>query len=113
MAPTGLYEYINSKPFVMQTEDSVWWMWIGTFGTAYRIRSLTSTDGLSWTRVPSGPDGDLGVGSAGHFDSEQRCYASVVKHGEEWRMWYSGNGFGRAGMGYATSVAVPLGAAAL
>ena len=59
-------------------------------------------------------DGDLGgVGSAGHFDSERRCYASVVKHGEEWRLWYSGNGFGNTGMGYATGVAVPLGTAAL
>jgi hypothetical protein len=46
-------------------------------------------------------DGDLGgVGSAGHFDSERHCYASVVKHGEEWRMWYSGNGFGHTGIGY-------------
>ena len=29
----------------------------------------------------------------------------VVQHGERgWRMWYTGNGFGRTGMGFAEGV---------
>ena len=54
----------------------------------------------------SGPGGELGVGEPGKFDSEQRCYASVIKHGEGYRMWFTGNGFGATGMGYAEGTAV-------
>ena len=98
---TEPYEYIASKPFVIR-DGEIWRMWLGTFGTAYRIRSLTSLDGISWARVPSsGSEGELGVGRPGDFDSEQRCYASVVKHGDGYRMWFTGNGFGSTGMGYA------------
>ena len=96
------YEYINSKPFVIR-DGNGWRMWISTFGSAYRIRSLTSSDGLNWTRVPSGPDGDLGVGEPGAFDDHQRSYASVIKCEGEYRMWYTGNSFGGTGMGYATA----------
>jgi hypothetical protein len=98
------YEYINSKPFVMRDGEG-WRMWISTFGTAYRIRSLVSQDGLEWTRVPSDADGDLGVGNAGAFDDQQRCYASVVRDGSLLRMWFTGNGFGRTGIGYAEAYA--------
>lgn len=94
------YEYINSKPFVMHDGEQ-WRMWISTFGHAYRIRSLVSDDGLEWTRVPSGPDGDLGIGEPGAFDDHQRSYASVVRHENTLRMWYTGNAFGSTGMGYA------------
>ena len=94
------YEYINSKPFVMPDGDG-YRMWISTFGHAYRIRSLVSPDGITWERVPSGPDGDLGVGAAGTFDDHQRSYASVVKYGDTYRMWYTGNRFGATGIGYA------------
>ena len=97
---TELYEYIASKPWVIREADG-YRMWVSTFGTAYRIRSLTSKDGLHWDWVPSGPDGDLGVGEPGAFDDHQRCYASVVKHGEEYRCWYTANGFGQTGIGYA------------
>ena len=104
---TKPYEYIASKPFVIKDGD-IWRMWVGTFGTAYRIRSLTSLDGVHWTRVPSsGSEGDLGVGQPGAFDSEQRCYASVVKHGDGYRMWFTGNGFGSTGMGFAEGAVVP------
>ena len=69
-----------------------------TFGTAYRVRSLTSADGLTWEWLPGGIDGELGVGEDGAFDSEQRCYVSVVQYGEDYRCWYTGNGFGSTGM---------------
>ena len=76
-------------------------MWVNTFGTAYRMRSLVGPDLRSWRWCDSGPDGELGVGRAGAFDDRQRCYVSIVKHGEEYRCWYTGNRFGATGMGYA------------
>ena len=54
-------------------------------------------------RVHRQPDGDLGVGSPRSFDDQQRCYANVVKHHAEYRMWYTGNGFGTTGIGYAAT----------
>jgi hypothetical protein len=104
VAPRGFdtepYEYISSKPWVIRDGDG-YRMWVSTFGTAYRIRSLVSKDGLSWEWNSSGIDGELGVGDEGAFDDHQRSYACVVKHQDEYRCWYTGNGFGRTGMGYA------------
>ncbi|MCG3147672.1 MAG: hypothetical protein PCFJNLEI_01113 [Verrucomicrobiae bacterium] len=104
IAPRGFdadpYEYINSKPCVIREEDG-WRMFISTFGHAYRVRSLVSADGLHWERVPSGPAGDLGVGAPGAFDDHQRSYASVIKEGDRYHLWYTGNRFGATGMGYA------------
>lgn len=95
------YEYISSKPFVLR-EQQGYRMWVSTFGPAYRVRSLTSADGLQWQWQPGGPDGDLGVGQQGAFDDHQRCYACVVRHEGQYRCWFTGNGFGATGMGYAT-----------
>ena len=104
VAPRGFgtepYEYISSKPCVIR-EESGYRMWLSTFGTAYRIRSLVSTDGLHWNWNPSGIDGEFGIGAKGAFDDHQRSYACVIRHQEEYRCWYTGNGFGRSGMGYA------------
>lgn len=98
---TEPYEYIVSKPFVVRDGDG-WRMFVSTFGHAYRIRSLVSDDGLAWHWVPAGSDGDLGVGAPGAFDDHQRSYASVLQVGDEYRLWYTGNGFGTTGMGFAT-----------
>ena len=100
---TEPFEYIASKPFVLR-RDGGWTMWVNTFGTAYRVRSLVSDDGVNWTWTASGPDGDLGVGAAGSFDDHQRSYAAVVAHKGGLRCWYTGNGFGQTGIGYATTV---------
>jgi len=94
------YEYIVSKPFVIR-DGGAYRMWVSTCGTAYRVRSLVSPDGLSWRWLPSGPDGELGVGEPGAFDDRQRCYACVVKEGAQLRCWYTGNGYGATGIGYA------------
>ena len=109
ISPRGLdgdpYEYICSKPFIVREPDG-YRMWVSTFGPAYRIRSLTSPDGLAWTWEASGPDGEFGVGKAGEFDDHQRSYACVVRHGEQYRCWYTGNGFGTTGMGYAIAARI-------
>ena len=51
----------------------------------------------------SAADGELGVGPADTWDSEQRCYVCVVRHGDRYHCWFTGNGFGRTGIGHATA----------
>jgi len=102
--PRGLatepYEYIASKPCLV-CEGGGYRLWVHTVGTAYRVRSLVSADGLHWQWTKSGPNGEMGIGADGAFDSRQRCYVDVVPHGKEYRCWYTGNDFGMTGMGYA------------
>ena len=97
---TEPYEYITSKPFLIR-EDSGFRMWLNTFGTAYRVRSLFGYDGSNWEWQDSGFDGEFGVGKKGCFDDHQRCYVSVLKVEDQYRCWFTGNGFGQTGMGYA------------
>jgi hypothetical protein len=107
VAPRGFgvspYEYIVSKPCVVR-QKAGYTMWVNTFGTAYRVHRLVSSDGLSWNWTDRvGPDGELGVGPPGSFDDYQRSYPTVVCEGNELRCWFTGNGFGSTGMGYAVS----------
>jgi len=96
------YEYICSKPCVVVEGDGSYTMWVNTFGTHYRVHRLTSRDGLRWEWSPRvGPEGELGMGAEGAFDAHQRCYPTVVTHEGEYRCWFTGNGFGSTGMGYA------------
>lgn len=95
------YEYVASKPWIIK-DNGIYRMWVHTFGTAYRIRNLISTDGINWSWIPDSPMGDFGIGMEGAFDDKQRCYSCVIKHKDEYRLWYTGNGFGRTGMGYVT-----------
>lgn len=100
------YEYIVSKPaIVVGTSPAMprYTLWVNTFGTAYRIHRLTSEDGLNWSWSPRiGADGELGAGAAGAYDDHQRSYPVMIPHGSEMRCWFTGNGFGTTGMGYAT-----------
>lgn len=97
------YEYICSKPCIIKMDD-VYVMWVNTFGTAYRVHRLTSKDGLVWQWGDRrGPDGELGVGEKGCFDDHQRSYPVVVCERDVFHCWFTGNGFGSTGMGYAVS----------
>jgi hypothetical protein len=81
-------------------------LWVNTFGTAYRVHRLTSPDGLAWKWADRvGPDGELGVGAPGAFDDHQRSYPTLVRHGNGYRCWFTGNQFGATGMGYAVGIA--------
>jgi hypothetical protein len=97
------YEYICSKPCVVKLADR-YVMWVNTFGTAYRVHRLTSTDGLKWEWGERlGPDGELGVGEEGAFDDRQRSYPTMVHRSGTFHCWYTGNAFGVTGMGYAVA----------
>ena len=95
------YEYICSKPCVLQ-RGGTYTLWVNTFGTAYRVHRLTSADGLAWQWADRlGPDGELGVGAPHAFDDHQRCYPTITCDRDTLHCWFTGNGFGAAGMGYA------------
>ena len=98
---TQPFEYKVAKPCVLRV-GGLWRMWISSLGRHYRVFSLVSRDAIHWHWQSHGPDGDLGVGPPGSFDSEQRSYPMIVEHGDELRCWYTGNRFGATGMGYAT-----------
>ena len=102
------YEYITSKPSIIvdpTAGERKYTLWVNTFGTAYRVHRLTSADGLNWNWSPRvGPDGELGTGAAGKFDDHQRSYPTLVRHEDELRCWFTGNGFGATGIGYAVSM---------
>ena len=99
------YEYICSKPCIVK-DGATYTMWVNTFGTAYRVHRLHSLDGLHWQWTARlGPDGELGTGPQSAFDDQQRCYPTIVHHQDHYRCWYTGNGFGTTGIGYATQPA--------
>ena len=75
-------------------------MWFCHRGTdyAYRIGYAESPDGVTWTRH----DGRAGIHiSESGWDSEMMAYPHVFDHAGDRYMLYSGNGFGREGMGLA------------
>jgi len=104
LAPRGFnaepYEYINSKPFVLP-EEKGFRMWFSSFGYAYRIQEAVSQDGIKWAHVTNNADSYFGIGQEGAFDDKQRSYACIVKRKDIYHMWYTGNGFGSTGIGYA------------
>ena len=98
-------EKLCSKPWVIK-EDGGYRMWVGARGSEYRLRALTSADGIHWNWETDGryyDDHRLlgGVGPAGAFDDHKRSYASVIRQGDEYLFWYTGNDYGMTGMGFA------------
>jgi len=101
---TEPYETKVAKPCVVRDGD-LWRMWVSCLSKHYRTCSLVSHDAIHWHWQPAGVEGDFGTGPPGSFDDQQRCYAMVVKHGHEYRCWYTGSKYGATGMGYALGTA--------
>jgi hypothetical protein len=70
----------------------------------YSIGHATSPDGMAWTHVAGARTGGavLERYADGSFDSVGVYFPSVVKDGDVYKMWYSGQGED-GGIGYATS----------
>jgi predicted GH43/DUF377 family glycosyl hydrolase len=68
----------------------------------YAIGCAESVDGLHWTRSPNNP---VLKGSGRGWDSGMTAYPGTVRVGDRYLMWYSGNGYGRSGVGLATAAA--------
>lgn len=66
----------------------------------YAVGFAESADGIHWTRSPHNPvmkpDGK-------GWDGGMKAYPGVVRMGDRYFMWYSGNGYGSAGIGLATA----------
>ena len=94
------------RPWVIK-ENNHYHMWYSQRGSLnyrerngqpYKIGYARSKDGLIWERL----DEASGIErSATSWDSEMMCYCSVFTHNSQQYMLYNGNGFGKAGFGYA------------
>jgi len=72
----------------------------------YTVGYAESPDGMSWTRL----DDRAGiVRSDTGWDSEMICYPAIHRHGSATYMFYSGNGVGRGGVGYAVAAGADAG----
>jgi hypothetical protein len=107
------YEACLARPAILKLGD-VYHMWFGVYdmapgsradpkipaaGGSYRLEYARSADGVNWTRFPDQPVMPL---TPGAFDSTSQTYASVVDMGDEIWMYYTGDGLGTTGVGWAT-----------
>lgn len=91
-------EFVISRPCVLKYRG-LYLMWYSYRGEAYKMGFAVSKDGKQWTRH----DEDSGLeASPEGWDSEMVCYAFVIRHRGEFKMFYNGNGYGRTGLGLAT-----------
>jgi hypothetical protein len=90
-------EVALSRPCVVRDSDR-YRMWFSVRGKHYRLGYAESRDGLTWDRDDDGAGLEP---SPGEWDAET-AYPAVFDHNGTRYMLYSGNGYGRAGIGYAT-----------
>lgn len=96
---------VISAPWVVKVADG-YCMWYSRRGHTsraeknYRIGYAESADGISWTRRDD--LAGITVSPVG-WDSEMVCYPAVCNYGDKTYMFYSGNGVGRGGLGYAVA----------
>jgi hypothetical protein len=69
-----------------------------TFDKEYRSGYAESVDGITWERMDC--KAGLPVSEEG-WDSEMLCYPAIFTHKNKTYMFYSGNGMGKTGVGYA------------
>jgi hypothetical protein len=106
-------------PYVIYDEEieryRMWYSAIGTRWGYYSICYAESEDGIDWYRGESYGDNlqigpNLGPVSGLYqeqsWDSQMAAYPSVVKVGGAHRLFYTGNGYGKGGIG--TALAAPL-----
>ncbi|MCH9852067.1 MAG: hypothetical protein K0U45_01025 [Alphaproteobacteria bacterium] len=65
---------------------------------SYQIGYASSPDGKNWVR----DDKNAGIAKSEQgWDSKMICYGNVIKIGQDYYMYYNGNGFGQNGFGLA------------
>lgn len=92
-------EYRIGRPTVF-FEDGIYKMYFtsDTFSKEYRAGYAESKDGINWERM----DEKLGLAvSSTGWDSEMICYPVPIKTQYGSYLFYSGNGMGLSGVGYA------------
>lgn len=92
---------VFARPFVRIRND-VWQMWYSYLhlvpNKAYRIGYAESSDGLNWERLDHLAGIDV---SEEGWDSETVAFPFIIQYDKLEGMFYSGNNFGRGGLGYA------------
>jgi hypothetical protein len=71
-------------------------LYFTTRGNRYRLFAAVEGSKGAWTRLP----GALNI-PRGDFDSDMQCYPRTLALGGKLHLLYCGNGYGRAGIGYA------------
>jgi len=96
---------VISAPWVVKSRDG-YLMWYCHRGhetkeaKKYTIGYAESGDGSNWKRM----DDCQGIErSESGWDSEMICYPAIFRHKHKVYMFYSGNGVGRGGVGYAVA----------
>lgn len=96
---------VVSAPWVQPLQNK-YLMWYCTRGHKtkeaknYTIGFAQSDDGIVWERL----DEQAGISrSTEGWDSEMVCYPAIYPHKDRIYMFYSGNGVGRGGLGYAVA----------
>lgn len=74
---------------------------IRTLSKGYRLGYAESSDGMKFTRMDDALNLDV---SPGEFDSDMMCYAKLFDIENKRFIFYSGNGYGMEGIGYAELV---------
>lgn len=74
---------------------------VRTLSKGYRLGYAESKDGKSFSRMDDKLHLDV---TPGDFDSEMMCYAKLINVGEKTYIFYSGNGYGTEGIGFAELV---------
>ena len=98
VGPSSEHEHSICRPSVLRLDDE-YHMWFCSRGDHYRIHHAVSSDGLAWERDDRGA---RFATSSHQFDSLERSYPHVLRVDDRLLMLYSGNGYGRAGLGLAT-----------
>ena len=96
---------VISAPWVVDTLQGKI-MWYSTRGCStidaknYMAGVATSDDGINWVRR----DNEVGIAKSAYgWDSEMICYPAIFNFGDKSYMFYSGNGVGKDGLGYAVA----------
>lgn len=98
IGPAHPDEHSICSPSVLRI-DGTYHMWFCSRGDRYRIHHAHSPDGITWTRTREPVA--FATDTTG-FDDLERAYPCVLRDGNRLLMLYSGNGYGRSGLGVAT-----------
>jgi len=97
----SLDEHSLARPYVLK-DDDIYKMWYAYKGRNYRIGYAESDDGKKWERLDRLAGIDV---SERGYDSEMIEFANVIRHDDDYFMFYSGNNYGIDGVALARAVA--------
>ncbi|QDS94323.1 hypothetical protein FF011L_31020 [Roseimaritima multifibrata] len=105
--PDRDYENIAvAGPVVLQDPDGLFRMWYSAIGSRHMYYSICyaeSDDGIHWRRGPEVGDNLQLLPTGNGWEKQMVEYPSVLREGDHLRLFYCGNGYGRAGIGTAVS----------